>query len=228
MRVIVFFLFVFGLLASCQPNKKTSIEIPEGKVGLIGYGSLTSSKQMAAQLGKPYIGGVEVIHLEGYQRTWTATTPNTLEFPPVGFLVKCSYAGDSIFPKWGSALNIRKNDSVSINCCFFIIDEEDLEPIDKTEKGYQRIEVTNNIREFSVSNGKVWAYQAIPEFTKIPKTDEPENYIVAKLYLDFLEAGFSELGESYREEFYRTTLPVPEEIVLDCNMVAPDENANND
>lgn len=197
-------------------------------MGLIGYGSLTSREQMADQLGKPYAGGVEVIHLEGFQRTWTATTPNKWEFPPNGFLLECSHAGDTIVPKWFSALNIRKNDSVAINCCFFIIDQEDLEPIDKTEKGYQRIEVTNNIREFSVANGKIWAYQATPEFTETPKTGEPKNYAVAKLYLDFLEAGFSELGESYREEFYQTTLPVPEEIVLDCDIVTPDANTEND
>ncbi|MEM1257512.1 MAG: hypothetical protein AAGH81_03200 [Bacteroidota bacterium] len=221
MKLKLLFFLMVALMICCQPNKKASFAIPDGKVGLIGYGSLTSSEQMAAQLGKTYTGGVEVIHLEGFQRTWTATTPNKLKFPPAGFLLECLHAGDSIVPKKLSALNIRKNDSVAINCCLFIVDEDDLEPIDKTEKGYVRIEVTDKIREFNVLNGKVWAYQAMPEFTETPKTNEPEDYTVAKLYLNFLEDGFSELGDSYRKEFYETTLPIPQQIVLDCNMVTP-------
>ncbi|MEM1338982.1 MAG: hypothetical protein AAF634_15645 [Bacteroidota bacterium] len=227
MRLLLRLFLALGLLTCCQPNKKTALILPQGKVGLIGYGSLTSSEQMAAQLGKPYTGGVEIVHLEGFQRTWTATTPNQLQFPPVGLLLRCLYAGDSIAPKKLSALNIQKNDSVAINCCFFIIDEEDLEPIDRTEKGYQRIEVTDKIREFNVSGGRVWAYQAMPEFTETPKTENPQNYAVAKLYLDFLEAGFSELGDLYREEFYETTLPIPEQIVLRCAMVSPNDHEDD-
>ncbi len=213
---------IVAVLTACQSNQKPSIEIPEGMVGLIGYGSLTSKEQMASQLGKPYNGNVEIIHLEGYQRTWTATTPNELEFPPIKNLLKCLYEGDSIFPKKLSVLNIHENDSIAINCCFFIIDEKDLEPIDKTEKGYKRIEVTDRIREFNVSKGKVWAYKAMADYTEIPKPDSPYDYALPKMYLEFLEAGFSELGENYRKEFYETTIPIPQSVVLNCFMVSAD------
>lgn len=104
---------------------------------------------------------------------------------------------------------------------FFIIDEKDLEPIDKTEKGYKRIEVIDRIKEFDVIKGKVRAYQAMEDFTEAPKLDSPYNYAVPKIYLEFLEAGFSELGDSYRREFYKTTLPIPQSVVLNCTMVSP-------
>jgi len=227
MRKYLLLYAIVVLLASCQPTPKPSIDIPEGMVGLIGYGSLTSKEQMAIQLGKPYNGKVEIIHLEGYQRTWTATTPNKLEFPPVNSVLNCFQDGDSIFPQKLSVLNIRENDGVDINCCLFTIDEKDLAPIDKTEKGYMRIEVADRIREFRVSRGKVWAYQAMEDFTEVPKPDSSHTYALPKMYLEFLEAGFAELGEAYRKEFYETTLPIPESVVLDCYMVSPEDSLAN-
>lgn len=112
---------VLILRTSCQSDKEISIEIPDGKVGLIGYGSLTSKEEMASQLGKPYDGNVEVVHLEGYQRTWAATTPNEPDFPPVNNLLKCFHKGDSIFPKKLSVLNIPENNSIAINRCFSLL-----------------------------------------------------------------------------------------------------------
>jgi len=212
----LYLFFAVLLFSACNTDSRRSIEIPEGKVGLIGYGSLTSQKQMAVQLGKPYDGVVEVVHLEGYQRTWDATTPNTLEFPMVGFVMSCIYENDTIVPLQGSVLNIRENDEININCCFFIIDEEDLPIIDATEIGYKRIEVTDRIGEFDVDKGTVWAYQAEPAYTKMPNPDSVTSYVLPQLYLDFLEAGFTELGEDYRKEFYETTLPVPTSNVLNC------------
>ncbi len=208
-------------ITSCDSAQKPQKAIPDGMVGLIGYGSLTSQKQMAIQLGKPYEGEVEIVHLEGYQRTWSATTPNEIEFPPKGDLIRCLLKGDSIYPNKLSVLNIRKNDSVAINCCFFIIEEKDLLLLDKTEKGYKRIEVTDKIQEFDVSEGKVWAYQAMEEFTEYPKEDGSYNFVLPNVYLEFLEAGFAELGETYRTEFYQTTLPIPKSVVLECSIVAP-------
>ena len=214
-------LLVASILSACHTDDRKSIEIPEGKVGLIGYGSLTSQKQMASQLGKPYDGTVEVIHLKGYQRTWTATTPNTPEFPLPGFVMSCIYQNDTIVPSYGSVLNIRENEDVNMNCCFFILDEEDLPIIDSTEIGYKRIRVEDRIQEFDVSKGTVWAYQAEKAYTKAPHPDSVTTYVLPQLYLDFLEAGFSELGEGYKKEFYETTLPVPESNVLTCYFDKP-------
>ena len=207
------------MLISCNDAKPT-LDIPEGKVGLIGYGSLTSAEQMESQLGKSYEGSVEVVHLEGYQRTWDATTPNKLEFPPVGVVMDCIYQEDTILPRMFSVLNIHKNEAVAINCCLFIIDEGDLDPIDATEIGYKRIDVTNNIAEYDINKGTVWAYQAEKKYTKTPDPDSVQTYVLPKMYLGFLEAGFKELGTEYEKEFYETTLPIPQENVLDCSMVS--------
>lgn len=206
------------VITSCTDSKRI-LNIPDGKVGLIGYGSLTSARQMESQLGKPYEGSVEIVHLEGYQRTWDATTPNILEFPPVGVVLQCIYQNDSILPPKLSVLNIRDNEAVSMNCCLFIIDEGDLDPIDATEIGYSRIDVTERIKEFKIPEGIVWAYQAQKEFTSTPNPDSAQTYVLPKLYLGFLEAGFKELGAEYEKEFYQTTLPIPQENVLDCIMI---------
>jgi len=132
----------FGLLLlSCNQNSgKEIVNIPKGKVGMIGYGSLTSKKQMELQLGKKYEGPFRVIHLDGYQRYWNTIFPNNLPHPPVDNIIECVVENDTIVPESLIALNIQESEGKSMNCCFFIIDEEDLQTMDNTEKGYERID----------------------------------------------------------------------------------------
>ena len=218
-KVIATLLFLAGLIISqsCKQNPvKEIVTIPDGKVGLIGYGSLTSKKQMESQLGKKYEGPIRVIHLEDYQRYWNFIAPNDLEHPPVNNIIKCTTGNDTIIPETLVALNIQETDGKSMNCCFFIIDEEDLAKIDITEKGYKRIDVSESIREFQVDHGKVYAYQALPEYHMEPTINQPNKNAIVKLYLGFLNTSFENLGEEYKREFEESTANYHASLELDC------------
>ena len=209
--------FVMICLLSCaDAPTKEKLLIPAGKVGVIGYGSLTSKEQMQKQLGEPYEEEVRIVHLEGYQRRWNAILPNNLPHPPVGRLVKCVKNGDTIVPEAIVNLNIQAAPDHSMNACFFILDEADLITLDRTEKGYKRIEVGSAIREFEVVEGIVYAYQAMPHYQGEPDLDQPFKQVIPAVYLGFLEAAYADLGEAYQREFEASTQAVPESITADC------------
>jgi len=214
----VLIIFCVSLIVSCNPKPtKEIVTIPEGKVGLIGFGSLTSSKAMTRKLGKPYVGEVRVVHLNGFQRYWDIIIPNDLSHGPINSVFRCLINGDTIAPQNGIWLNIREVENKSMNCVFFILDESGVLEIDKTETGYKRIDVSNSIGEFNVVGGAVYAYQALPSYTKEPLINRPDVNVVLSRYLNTLEAGFNELGEEYRREFYESTVMYHESLVLDCN-----------
>ena len=220
-------LVVYVLFASCGSDREI-VEMPAGKVGLIGYGSLTSSAQMEVQLGKPYAGPpVRVVHLEGYTRRWNAVFPNDAPHPPNGQVVRCVQNGDTLLPETIIALNIQPYAGAELNACFFVIDESDLATIDRTETSYRRFEVTDAIREFAVMGGTVYAYTALPEYTVDPETGRPRRNVLPALYLDFLNAAVAERGATYREEFAATTQPIPEDLILPCAITDPVAAAGN-
>lgn len=206
-----------GVLVSCNSKPaKEVFTIPDGKVGMIGYGSLTSKKQMEAQLGKPYDGLFRVVHLDGFQRYWNFVAPNDRAHPPFNNIIKCVAEGDTIAPEFSIFLNIQRTENRSINCCLFVIDETDLQVMDKTEIGYERIDVSDSIREFDVVGGPVYAYQAQPDYVKEAITNRPGSSVIPTSYLDFLEAAFNDLGDQYKQEFQESTAKYEESLVLDC------------
>lgn len=218
-----YFLIVFlTLLFGCR-NTQETVLIPDGKVGLIGYGSLTSSKQMEQQLGKEYHGSVRIVHLEGYRRNWNMVFPNNTPHPPVDHIIECIKGKDTIRPRAIVNPNLEARKDAFMNACFFIIEEQDLAVMDRTEKGYERVDVTQSIREFSVSGGKVYAYKALPGYTKTPVANSPYENVIPALYLEFLDAAFKEKGKAYKKEFEETTVGFDESLVLTCSIETDEE-----
>lgn len=77
------------LLGSCQ-EKEPIFKIPEGHVGMFGYGSLMSKTMIeTGLLDKAYDGPFLPAHLKGYKRSWTFAWPTDLSL----------YNVDSLFSK---------------------------------------------------------------------------------------------------------------------------------
>lgn len=204
-------------LLSCKSNSsKEKLVLAEGKVGLIGYGSLTSKKQMEHQLGRKYEDEVKIVHLNGYKRNWSMVYPNNPEFPPVNQTVVCLVGMDTIIPENIVAMDIVKSENDKMNCCLFIVDVNDLPIVDRTEKSYKRINVTDKIDEFRIEGGPVYAYQGLKEYTKEPISQKPEKNAIVQIYLDFLTTGFDELGSEYKREFDESTNDYDKSLVLEC------------
>lgn len=196
-------------------SNKEKLFIPNGKVALIGYGSLMSVASMERTLGHTYTDKFIPIHINGYERVWNFAVPNNGTRGPNLFYYVM--AGDTIFPKNVMALNIQENRSKSMNACLFIIDTLELKMFDAREFGYTRIKLNDKIKEFEMVNGDVYAYQALPAFT-IKVTDNPKDNVISRAYIKTVEEdGLLALGEQFREEYYASTLPYSPKILMTRN-----------
>jgi hypothetical protein len=193
-------------MGQAEGQKKTLI-IPEGKVGLIGYGSLMSKKSMETTLGRTYNEDYMIVHLTGFERRWNYGRPNDGKFRPKSYYLN---QADTIYPNYTISLNIKPAKDKYINACLFIIDESDLKAFDTREYGYERLNVTDKINELNVK-GNVYVYSALPEFNRIVKDDPTENAI-AEQYIKILEDAFK-FGQDFKDEFFKTTIPYNPAIV---------------
>ena len=213
--LLAFFLtnviLVFG---QTSPNKE-KLFIPNGKVALIGYGSLMSIGSMERTLGHTYTEKFLPIHINGFERVWNfAILNNGTRGPNLFYYVM---AGDTIYPKRVMALNIQENLSISMNACLFIIDTLELKMFDAREFGYTRIKLNNKIKEFEMVNGDVYAYKALPDFT-IKVSDDPKDNVIPRSYIKTVEEdGLLALGQQFRDEYYASTLPYSPKILMTRN-----------
>lgn len=196
------------------PNKE-KLFIPNGKVGLIGYGSLMSIASMERTLGHAYTDKFIPIHINGFERVWNFAVPNNgTRGPNLFYFIM---AGDTIYPTKVMALNIQENRSRSMNACLFIIDTLELKMFDAREFGYTRIKLNDKIREFELVNGDVYAYKALPDFT-IKVTDNPKDNVIPRSYIKTVEEdGLLALGQQFRDEYYASTLPYSPRILMTRN-----------
>ena len=117
------------LLGSCQ-EKIPTFKIPEGHVGMFGYGSLMSKKLIeTGLLDKTYDGPYLPAHLKGYKRSWTFAWPTDIPLYNVDSTFSKDYIlveGDTIFPNYLNYLNIQEDSNTDINGVLYIVPEADL------------------------------------------------------------------------------------------------------
>ena len=142
------------------------MEIPKGSSGMIAYGSLMSLQSMEQTLGHKYEGPRQRVHLTGYEREWTCVRPfNDPEAIAAGrpkidaFLM----SGAERVPVTGAAeLNIYPKEGGRINGILYVVTDEELARLDKRERGYRRVDVTDKVEEFDFRGGKVYVYEGRP------------------------------------------------------------------
>ncbi len=203
----------FGCMSS---ETKPVIKIEAGKIGMIGYGDLTSRKAVEKVLGRPYKDSIYFVHLEDYQRVWNFAASNDDPGLPEELLTYDSFylkGNDTIPFKKTLFLNIEPKDTIDMNCVLYFITLEEMDMLDDMELGYARIDVTNNIKEFDFTGGRVVAYKALTEYVYKPDTDKKIS-VIDKEYADQVLKAYDKVGEDYRKEFDNST------IALDTSMVA--------
>ncbi|HCM75591.1 MAG TPA: hypothetical protein DIS90_04375 [Cytophagales bacterium] len=202
--------FLLICFVSCQSTpEKPEIEIESGKVGMIGYGSLISFNETEATLGRKYEDSVYLVHLEGYQREWSYVGSNKDSLQPKeffdydGFYIKNT---DTLSFEKIIFLNIAAKEGGSVNAVLYFISENELAQFDERELGYERIDVSNNLREYSIKNGKVYAYKALPDNTYVAERDQNVSKI-DKSYVDLVINACDSIGADFRKEYDASTLP---------------------
>tara|TARA_R110001592_G_C12982218_1_gene734300 strand:- start:205 stop:936 length:732 start_codon:yes stop_codon:yes gene_type:complete len=203
------------LLFGCQ-NSKETFTIPDGHVGMFGFGSLTSKKFIeTGLLNSSYDGPFLSAHLEGYKRSWTFAWPTEIPTPYYDGNYYKDYLlidGDTIYPKYLHYLNIREDESSIINGVLYIVPEDDLPTYDSWELGYERFDVSNKIIDFAIEGGPVFAYKALPEFEKEPTNNYRLN-IIEQSYSNIIQEAFDYWGKEFEEEYKNSTEPIDSTII---------------
>jgi hypothetical protein len=213
-----FFVLILSLFSTgCMAQKgRTTLEIKEGIVGMIGYGTLMSLQSMEQTLGHKYTDSVYPVHLVEYVRGWTYLRPindpratSTENFKYYGFLLQNN---DSIPFEGMTNLNIESKKQSKMNCILYLIPEKDLVALDKREIGYQKVDVTDKIEEYDIKGGKVYVYQHFPD-SQHESSSDGKGYILVKEYVDFITQACDSIGRNFRTEFDKSTNPPTTQIV---------------
>ena len=217
MRILKFFIpaLILSLIStSCLTNMKKPIEIKEGHVGIIGYGSLMSLKSFEQTLGHKYADSIYQVHLRDYIRQWSyfqpindpkSNTNNDLLY--YGFILQNT---DTIPFEGIVNLNISPNKKSKINCILYQITTDDLIKFDKREFGYQKVDVFDKIDEYSFKGGKVYAYI---HFSDSQFKFDETKYILIKDLMDLITKACDSISMNFRKEFDNSTLTYSGQIV---------------
>jgi hypothetical protein len=204
---MMLFLFSASVFAA---KRKSTIEIPEGSVGIIAYGSLISLPSMEQTLGHKYQGPINQIHLTGYERAWTCVRPfndpraNSADIKRINaFFLR----GNDRVPITGAAeLNIYPKKKGRINGILYLISDADVIRLDKREWDYRRVDVTDRIEEFQFRGGKVYVYEGLPERPDGSSTKKG-TYILMREFVDMVTNACDVIGKNFRDEFDKSTRP---------------------
>ncbi len=208
-------LLILFLFQNCREQRET-FEIPEGYVGMFGYGSLMSKNFIeTGLLGDKYEGPFLPAHLKGYRRSWTFAWPSEIpsasadgQYYKAAVLVN----GDTVYPTYVHYLNIREEAGATLNGVLYTVPEADLPVYDQWEPGYERFEVTPLIADYEVKGGPVYAYRALPGFEKAPGS-EPKLYVIERDYVRIIEEAFDYWGRAFETEYRESTEPVDSAII---------------
>lgn len=196
--------------------KKSTIEIKEDLVGVIGYGTLMSKPSMEQSLGHKYEGPTYLVHLKGYVRGWAYRRPNNdpqANGAEVEKIDASYWLDNERIPFDGTVnLNIYPEKNSKINGILYLIAKGDLLKIDKRERGYKRVDVTHSIEEYDFSGGKVYVYEGLPEHPDTSSSD-PGKYIIVKEYVDQVTKACDSIGKKFRPEFDKSTRPIAYQVV---------------
>lgn len=203
------------LMGSCREQQEP-FQIPEGYVGMFGYGSLMSKNFIeTGLLGGTYEGPFLPAHLNGYKRSWTFAWPSDIPAATAdGHYYKAAVVvrGDTLYPRFLHYLNIREAAGSTLNGVLYMVPEKDLPIYDRWEPGYERFEVTALITGYRVEGGPVYAYRALPGFEGEPDGDVARNAI-ERDYLDIIQQAFDYWGAGFEAEYRQSTEPVDANII---------------
>ena len=218
-RMIVGFVALilsFFSVAGIAAESRSTIEISEGMAGMIGYGTLMSLSSLEQTLGHRYEGQAYPVHMRDYVRGWAFRLPlNDPQANPATAKKTdaCFLRNDERVPFEGMVnLNVYPEENGRMNCILYVLSEEDLLKVDKRERDYQRVDVTDRIEEYKFSGGRVYIYEGLAEHPDTAAAD-PGKYLLIKEYVDQVTAACDGIGKEFRAEFERSTRPVAFPIV---------------
>ena len=166
-------------------------------VWVFGYGSLVAPASLARTIGRTVRLGDDAFEaaLAGYGRRWnygTMVEGESIDEPGRTWTVV--------------ALGLEASSSESVNGLIARVDEGDLAALDRRERNYDRVDVTDLITVVGHAVSSVVTY--------VPRPDPVERFeaaraagsaAISKRYWDLVDGAFAALGTSQRDRYHATT-----------------------
>jgi len=165
---------------------------------VFGYGSLLPAGVRALP------EGAVACRLSGWRRDWGVAMDNSRDIP--GYKHYRTQEGER--PDVMVAfLDIAPDAGGLVNGVAIPVGDDELPGLDRRERNYRRVEVSDSLATRLPDVGPVWAYVGRRESRERAATGRREGRLVASRgYLERVAAGFDALGE--REVFSRLTAPL--------------------
>lgn len=182
-------------------------------IAVFGYGSLVDAGSAAATLGRA-VEGVRPARLLGWRRRFSQAREN----------LRCektfARAEDGSLPEYVLGLNVERCDepAQAPNGGLIEVGEAELERLDLREIRYDRADVSTEVEP--ADGGEL--PERIMTFVAKPRHFAPNplpGAVILASYARAVEAAFERFGPGQGEEYRRTTLPYPVE-VIEARLVA--------
>ena len=155
---------------------------------VFGYGSL------AAEL--PFVPGREprgegfVADLPGFARGWGVAMDNRRDLPGYKYYTASDGTRPQVFVSFLDVTPAHR--SVSVNGLCLPVDGEQLTRLDRRERNYMRLDVSDRI---DAGGARVWVYVGTPAAReRLRGARRAGSALIAAAYLRTVEAGFAALG----------------------------------
>ena len=191
---------------------EATIHLADGETAVVGYGSLLSVQSITKTLGREYDGPFVTCHLEGWRRSWDVSMPNEAFY----FLED----GERVYPERILYLNVRPDPGALLNVVVFVANRKELEAMNHREWIYEHPVVTSALRGLRVEGGDAIVYAGRAEHV-VRDAVRPRQAAIRSSYLKMIGKALAAVDHGFREEYRRTTDPVPEHLVI-ADVLDPD------
>ncbi len=160
---------------------------------IFGYGSLLNPSSAARTMQRQlHESELRLVMLDGYRRTWGYVTDTHFVGDPDGTTTPTVF------------LDVAEDAATGCNGLLLALSADELDRMDRRERGYRRVEVTGNLRE-SI-DGRAWIYMADQGFQ--PADRPGQQLIIATRYVGIVEEALQLWGAQARSVYEDSTDPV--------------------
>lgn len=183
---------------------------------VFGYGSLVDVENLQKYLGRSLTDSFDFTfcYLKGYRRCWNIAMDNRIDLSNYKYyLDKKTRSRLEVFVAF---LNIRPHEESNIVGILFSVSDKDLQDLDKRERNYRRVDITNLIE--TPVKGKAWVYIGLDEAKRRYQEGLTQNnVIISHSYFNSVYNAYLSLGEELLSNYVETT-DAPEVPILDLEV----------
>lgn len=155
---------------------------------IFGYGSLINEASLAKTIGREIrLSDSDVVQVKGFKRVWNYKVK--VESLLLSKIVEATY------------LNLVTSKDSYVNGVIIKVTKDEFEKLKLREKYYSVIEVSEKIIDKKYEK----VYTFLCEDKKYIAEKGDENAVIMKKYIDMVESGCKNIGDSFLKEFIETT-----------------------